>query len=131
MKKTRVIVTKEVPTFKPKIAEKNSFAFSGDFVISRTIQTSSPRLEKQLAEITTVVRKENIPNIAGPNCRETTHASKKTNSAFEALPKKIKIEFFITTGSVQGLKNNGLSLYSFKSNKFVNTIPSTKYHCEG
>ena len=88
--------------------ERYCFAFSGALVISRTIQTSSPRLEKQLAEITTVVRKENIPNIAGPKCREPTHASKKTNSAFEALPKKIKIEFFITTGSVQGLKNNGL-----------------------
>jgi len=109
MKKTRAIVTKEVTTFKPRIAEKYSFAFSGAFVISRIIQTSSPRLEKQLAEITTVVRKENIPNNAGPNCRETTHASKKTNSAFEALPKKIKIEFFITTGSVQRLKNNSLS----------------------
>ncbi|MZH15502.1 MAG: hypothetical protein F3742_12170 [Nitrospinae bacterium] len=100
-------------------------------VISRTIQTSSPRLEKQLAETTTVVRKENSPNIAGPNWRETTQANKKTNSAFEALPAKIKIEFFITIGGVGELEINWLAKDNSKHNKPVNTIPSTKYHCEG
>ena len=93
------MVIKEEPNFKPRIGETYCFAFFGVFVISRTIQTSNPRLEKQLAEITTVVRKENTPNISGPNWRETTQASKNTNSAFEALPKKIKIEFFITIKS--------------------------------
>ena len=108
IRKIRIITTKEVPTFTPRIEERFSFDFSGALVISRTIQTSSPRLEKQLAEIITVVRKENTPNIAGPNCLEITQESKKTNSAFEALPEKIKREFLITTGSVEGLKNNGI-----------------------
>ena len=67
IRKTSRMVTTEVPAFRPRIVEKYCFAFSGALVISRTIQISKPRLEKVLAETTTVVRKENTPNIAGPN----------------------------------------------------------------
>ena len=58
-------------------------------VTSRTIQVSRPRLEKQFAATTTEVRKEKIPKRPGPNCLETTKASRKRKTPLEDLPAKI------------------------------------------
>jgi hypothetical protein len=69
--------------------ERYHFPFEGALVTSLTIQISNPRFEKQLADITTVVRKEKTPKKAGPNCLETTRANKKKKSPLEALPAKM------------------------------------------
>jgi len=83
------MVITEVPIFSPRILERYCFPFEGVLVTSRTIQVSRPRLEKQLAATTTVVRKENVPKRAGPNCRETTRVNRRRKMALEALPAKI------------------------------------------
>ena len=83
------MVTRDVPTFNPRILERYCFPCEGVLVTSLTIQISKPRLEKQLADTTTAVRKENTPKKAGPNCLETTRANKKKKSALEALPAKM------------------------------------------
>jgi hypothetical protein len=93
-----VMVTKDIPIFNPRILERYSFPCEGVLVTSRTIQVSRPRLEKQLAANTTVVRKEKIPKRAGPNWRETTKVNRKRNTTLEALPAKIYRVFLITVG---------------------------------
>ena len=65
-------------------------------VTSRTIQISNPKLEKQLAASTTVVRSEYTPKSAGPSWRETTRVNKKRKTALEILPAKIVAVFLIT-----------------------------------
>ena len=89
IRKTSTRVIRDVPIFNPRILERYSFPCVGVLVTSRTIQVSRPRLEKQLAATTTAVRKEKIPKRAGPNCRETTKASRKRKTALEDLPAKI------------------------------------------
>ena len=82
-------MTRDVTIFSPRITERYHLPFEGALVTSLTIQTSNPRLEKQLADITTAVRKEKTPKKEGPNCLETTRANKKKKSALEALPAKM------------------------------------------